>query len=643
MGDTTNAGSGRFTVRFLIGSTIAALLACFTVYTIVAGQFSAQVQRGTFLLCAGLAVFCFKPFNSRWEEGDNQTLKWFGRGITILFAGMLLYSVLYLFLNYFEIAEYREGWPNTADLICYTLGTLSVLEGVRRTHGWLLLSVVMLVLIYLFLGHLMPGILNHQPLSFAEIAEMSFGMNGVFGIALAVVANVVAIFIVLGAILRVTGTGDLFIDLAFILTGRFVGGPAQTAVVSSAFFGSINGSGPANVVSTGSFTIPLMIRCGYKPAFAGAVEATASCVGQIMPPIMGVGAFLMAEITGIPYGRIMVAAIVPALLYSISLLFNVRFQALRQGIRTLPEDQIPRFQNSWIPRILVLVTTTTVLLWKILSGTAPNMAGFSAVATLLAGAFLVKEIRPNLKGLIDMAVEGGKDLLSLTMACSAIGIVIGGLSITGLGVKFSQSIISVGQSNLLLALIMAAFCCIIVGMGLPTAASYLMVVFIAAPAITKLGLPLLTTHLFIFYFAVLSAISPPVALNAYAASGIAKSDPLKTGFHAVRLGLIGFVLPFLWVYNPQIMLGEAGPLVTVITVTACLLAVLALAAANTGYLCRSLKGHERLVVLVSGILLATPSTLARIAGLAVGLAAFLFFRKTAASDPVQDPIGGETL
>jgi TRAP transporter 4TM/12TM fusion protein len=457
---------------------------------------------------------------------------------------------------------------------------------------------------------------------------------------LAVVANVVAIFIVLGAILRVTGTGDLFIDLAFILTGRFVGGPAQTAVISSAFFGSINGSGPANVVSTGSFTIPLMKRCGYKPAFAGAVEATASCVGQIMPPIMGVGAFLMAEITGIPYGRIMLAAIVPALLYSISLLFNVRFQALRQGIKALPEDQVPRFQKAWIPRIMVLVATTGVLLWKILSGTAPNMAGFSAVVTLTAGAFLVKEIRPNFKRLVDMAVEGGKDLLSLTMACSAIGIVIGGLSITGLGVKFSQAIISVGQSNLLLALVMAAFCCIIVGMGLPTAASYLMVVFIAAPAITKLGLPLLTTHLFIFYFAVLSAISPPVALNAYAASGIAKSDPLMTGFYAVRLGAIGFVLPFLWVYNPQLMLGEGNLLVTLVTITACLLAVLALAAANTGYLCRNLRGHERLIILAAGVLLATPNVIARVVGLGLGLASFFYFKKTEVSDLITESIGG---
>ena len=618
-------------LRFWIGTLLCVFLTCFTVYTILLGQFTAQVQRGIFLLCAGVAVFCFKPFNPKWEDGDNNALKWLGRVIDIVVAGMMIYAVVYLLQNYFEITAEREGWPNEADLVCYTLGTISVLEGVRRTHGFMLLSVILVVVAYLFWGHFLPGMFYHQPLMFSEIIEMSFSMSGVFGVALTTVANVIAIFIVLGAVLLLTGTGDLFIDLAFMFTGRYVGGPAQSAVIASALFGSINGSGPANVMSTGSFTIPLMTRCGYSETFAGAVSATASCVGQIMPPVMGVGAFLMAEITGVPYSQIMIIAVVPALLYTISLMMNVRLQAFKQGLRPLADDELPKFHKGWVPRIIVLLATVTVLLWQIFNGAAPSMAGLQATGTLLVGSLLVKEMRPDFSKLWQMFVEGGKGLLSLTIVCAAIGIVIGGLSITGLGVRFSQAIISIGQSNLFLALLMAALCCVIVGMGLPTAASYLMVVFIAAPAITNLGLSVISTHLFIFYYAVLSAITPPVALNAYAASGIAKSSPLSIGFESVRIGLVGFMLPFMWIYNPDIILGDGRSLIaSALGIIACLLAIYLLGAANIGYMRKSLNIPERVISALIGVMLITPAVFVnnyvwKIAGIILGAGLYVWF------------------
>ncbi len=613
-------------MRYL-GYTLCAIVAVFTFYTIIMGQFTAQVQRGIFLLGTGGAVFALKPFNAGWAVSENSFKVWVDRLLNLIFIVLLSFAVIYLFFNYFEISAYREGLPNTWDLIAYAAGTIAVLEGVRRTDGWPLLSVILLTLVYLFFGDKIGGFLGHHRIGFDEILEMSFGMNGVFGIALGVMVNVVYIFVIFGAILRVTGAGELFIDLAYMLTGRFSGGPAQSAVVASAFFGSINGSGPANVVSTGSFTIPLMKRTGFKPEYAAAVEATASCVGQIMPPIMGVGAFIMSEITGISYGKIMLAAIVPALLYSFSLLTNVYLQSRFRGIDRIPEEQIPKFKRAMIPRIVVLLLAVGAILYRILTGQTPATAGLSGALTLLVGSFFVKEMRPDLRKLKTMLVEGGKDGLNLTMSCAGIGIIIGGISATGLGVKLGQAIIGVGENNLILALIMSAICSLIIGMGLPTAASYLMVVFIAAPAITKLGLPVITAHMFIFYYAVMSAITPPVALCSYAASGIAQSDPLKTSINAVRLGSVGFLLPFLWIYNPELMFMGASVLSNLFVILLCVVAVFVLASANTGFLRRRLAIWERVMFLLLASGIAYPSGEVRIAALGAGMLYYFFVLK----------------
>lgn len=544
---------------------------------------------------------------------------WFDRLITMIFMGLITFSVTYLFVNFFEIAASREGIPNTWDLICYTTGTIAVLEAVRRTDGWTLLTVILLVIAYLFSGHLIPGVMGHHRMSYSEIVEVLFGLNGVYGIALAVVANIIYIFVIFGAILRVTGAGDLFIDLAYMLTGRYVGGPDQCAVVASAFFGSINGSGPANVVSTGSFTIPLMKRTGFKAEFAGAVESTASCVGQIMPPIMGVGAFIMSEITGIAYGRIMVAAVIPAVLYSFFLLVNVRLYAQRYKISMVDQNHVPRFTRNMVPRLIVLLLAIGALVYRILSGQTPSLAGLSGAAVLFFASFLVSDMRPNPKKVFTMLLEGGRDGIGLTVSCAGIGIIIGAISATGLGVKFSQSIIGIGESHLFLALMLAAACSLIIGMGLPTAASYLMVVFIAAPALTKLGLEVLAAHLFIFYYAVMSAITPPVAICAYAASGIAQSSAMKTGVLAVRLGAVGFLLPFLWMYNPELMLSGLGAVRTLWIVVASALAATALAAGNIGFLRRPLLFWERLVLLVIGAGLAVNYDLVRLLAFGTGL------------------------
>ncbi len=613
------------------GLFCCAVLTVFTVYVIVRGQLTAQVQRGVFLLGVGLAVFCLKPFKPGWALSGKPVLEWGERIINLLFIVLLTFSIVYLFLYYFEIASDRQGLPTNWDLICYATGTLAVLEGVRRCDGWPLLSVILLVIVYLFAGHLIPGFLGHHPIGYAEILELTFGMNGVFGIALAVVANIIYIFIIFGAILRITGAGELFINLAYMITGRYPGGPAQCAVVASGFFGSINGSGPANVVATGSFTIPLMKRTGYDPEFAGAVEATASTVGQIMPPIMGVGAFIMSEITGIPYIKIMTVAAIPAVLYSFSLLTSVRLRARLRQLPLVDRKDIPTFSVRLIPRIVVMLAAIGAIVFSILTGRTPAFAGLTGVVTLFLTSFLVRETRPDWRKMVSMVVEGGKDGLAVTMACAGIGIIIGGISATGLGVKFSQAIIGIGQGNLFLALIMAAACCLMIGMGLPTAASYLMVVYIAAPALTELGLPMLIAHMLIFYYACMSAITPPVAVCAYAAAGISGGDSFKTGLWTVRLGMVGFVLPFLWVYNPALLFSGSGIMETIWVTLSCGLAIVALAAANIGFLRRPLEFWERGLLLFIAVGMGGPWVLIRAAAFILGIGIFLLVLKPRAN------------
>lgn len=584
----------RFTLG--LGLTLCAALSAFTLYSVMMGQLTAQVQRGVFLLGAGLAVSLLKPTHPRWHGSGRRSLRLLDRGISLVFMGLLSFAIVYLLSNYYEIANYRDGLPNTWDLICYGTGVVAVLEGVRRSEGYTLLFVILTALAYLLWGHLIPGLFGHHGVRLSVVLEMAFGLKGVFGIALAVVAKVIFIFVLYGAVLRETGAGELFIKVSFLLTGRMKGGPALSAVVASALFGTINGSGPANVVSTGAFTIPLMKRIGYRDTFAAGVEAAASTVGQILPPIMGVGAFIMAEITGLSYLSIMIAAIVPALLYIASLLINVRLRALAQDLPLIPAEEIPRLDRGLAARLVVLVVSVATVMGAIIVGVTPAMAGLGGIASLLAASLFIPDMRPTPRGLVRMLVQGGRDGMGLTMACAGIGIIIGTISTTGIGIKLVQLILTAGESSLFLALIAAAVCCLIIGMGLPTAASYLMVVYVAAPAITQLGLPLLTAHLFIFYYAVLSAITPPVAICAYAAAGIAGAPILPTAVQAVRLGAVGFLLPMLWAFSPELMLNFGGLGETALAIGGAVVTVVGLAAGNIGYLFRTLTIWERLLV-----------------------------------------------
>ena len=587
-----------------IGFLVCISITIFILGTTALGKFPAQIQYGVTLTFGLIAVFTLKPgpLVNKSPVADK-LLSW-------VMLGLTLFSSLYFLDQYDDIADMREGLPNEWDVACYIAGTLVVLEGARRVEGMILLSVVGAAIIYMVFGQFMPGLLSHRPFEMAEVVEISYSYQGIYGIALGAVVDVVLVFVILGVALRLTGAGDFFNFLALRLTKGKASGPAQCAIFASAMFGSVNGSAPANVSATGVLTIPMMKRAGYPCQFAGGVEATASCVGQIMPPIMGVGAFIMSEVTGIPYSTIMLAALVPAFLFICSLSFAVALEAGKLGIKAIESDESLAMNGERWAQAITLISGFGTLIAMLFTGFSPTFCGLSATGVVLVVANTFPATRMKLSSFIHFLVDGGKDGLSVMISCAAIGIIIGAVTTTGLGIKLNQMIVALGGESLLLALILAAICSIILGMGLPTAASYLMVVLVAGPAIMQLGVPLLQTHLYVFYYAVLSAITPPVALAVFAASAIAKASPIQLAGNALKLSIVAFVLPIAWIYHPEINLQDLSAenaLPTIGYVLALVVAMLGVTAGHTGFFKRQLSLLERCALIAAGAAILAPS------------------------------------
>lgn len=586
-----------------LGVVASAGLILFIIATQVLGRFPSQVQYGTALMLGIVAMAGLRP------KGNSQDTRSTGlllSNVLLIVASIATWA--YFSNQYNEIANFREGLPSTADLWCYAIGTAVVIWAAHRAEGWFLTSVVLLAVGYLAFGHILPGIFEHRPFSLERILEVSYSYRGIFGVALASVVDIVIAFVIFGTVLRLTGVGDLFNDMALILTKGRRSGPAQTAIIASAFFGSINGSAPANVAATGVLTIPMMKRSGFNSRFAGAVEASSSCVGQIMPPVMGVGAFIMSDITGIPYVTIMIAAILPAILYLLSLSLTVALEAGRLKIKPLSADETPPWTRVMTIRAGLLVLSFGTLMTLLISGYPAPFSGLAATAILLVAANLFSATRLNVKSWFAVFTDSGRDSLAVLLACAAIGIVIAAITSTGFGIKLNQEITALGQSSLFLALIMAAACSIVLGMGLPTAASYLMVIFVAGPALIGMGIDTLTAHMFVFYYAVLSAITPPVALAVFAAAAIAKTNPMGLAFSAVRIAAVGFILPLLWVYHPQLMLQPGSDVwALVMMLPLVLIAMVGFSAAQVGYLFRSLTFAERAIIGVGAVLAVLPA------------------------------------
>ncbi|MGN9713015.1 TRAP transporter permease [Acinetobacter variabilis] len=538
-------------------------------------------------------------------------------------------SFFYLFKEYQAIMTTRGGIPNTLDIVFSIMTVVLVVEAARRVMGWMLPILGLIFLSYPFISHFdwMPDRLLTRPYTFSDIfGQMYLKTEGLYSSAIGASVTFIFLFILFGAFLAKSGMGKLFNDLAMALAGHKQGGPAKVAVISSGFMGSINGTAVANVVGTGSFTIPLMKKIGYHKNFAGAVEASASVGGQILPPVMGASAFIMAETTGVSYGTIALAAVLPALLYYLGVMAQVHFRAGRDHLKGVPKADLPRVKEVLKERGHLLFPIVALVFFLFQSIPVSYAAVYTILLTIVVAAFR-KSTRMGPKEILEALADGAKQSLSVMAACAVVGIIIGVVSLTSFGSVMTSSIMSIGAGSLFLTLFFTMIASMILGMGLPSIPAYIITATMAAPALANFDIPILVAHMFVFYFGLFANITPPVALAAFAGAGIAGGDPMRTGFLALRLSLAGFIVPFLFVYNPAMLMIDttniavnakefalpAWNVILSITVTS-IVGILALGAAVEGYFKTAMNWFWRIFLGVGALMMIVPETMTDIIG-----------------------------
>ncbi|WP_075215178.1 TRAP transporter permease [Mongoliimonas terrestris] len=664
---------------------------------------------GRVLFAIAVAFSAFQLWTAAYSPLPSQVIRSFHVGfLMLLFFGLLGnaatgprrvvwwslavlgFAIGFYHFVYHDALILRSGMPLTQDLVVGVVAIALVFVAGQRMIGWALPLICGAFLLYGLYGHLLPSPWNHRPYGADQVIDILFlGTEGIYGTPIYVSSSYIFLFILFGSFLERAGMIQLFTDVAMGTVGHARGGPAKVSVVSSALMGTINGSGVANVVTTGAFTIPLMKRFGFKSAFAGGVEATASMGGQIMPPVMGAVAFIMAETLGVPYLTIVQAAIVPAILYFVTVFWMVHLEAGRLGLAGLPRDQLPSplgaLRKRWY-----LILPLIALVWLLFSGYTPLFAGtaglaltvliilgvpltgpmamplrvlfwlalgllaasafrgggsvfgtgiqgitavFLLVAILVAANLAFRGGRATLRLCLDSLGEGARNALPVGIACALVGIIIGILVLTGSATTFARLIVSVGENSLFLSLVLTMLACLILGMGIPTIPNYIITSSIAGPALLELGVPLIVSHMFVFYFGIMADLTPPVALAAFAAAPIAKESGMKIGIQAVRVAIAGFVVPFMAVYAPTIMLQDGGPLATAIgfwpavvyTVAKAVLAIGLWGAAAIGWMGARLAWWERLFAFAAASMLIAALPITDEIGFAAS-GAFLLWR-----------------
>jgi TRAP transporter 4TM/12TM fusion protein len=554
--------------------------------------------------------FVLYPFSKKSSMKKVEWADW------ILIA-LSLALPIYVWFDYDGIIS-RAGNPNTTDLVMATLLVVLVLESARRITGWALTSLGIVFILYGLFGRGMPGMFGHRGYTWLQLSNHFFAnTEGIYGSSVSVAASYIFLFILFGAVMGKSGMGAFFNDFAMALAGHTKGGPAKVSVIASGLLGSINGSAVANVVTTGAFTIPLMKKTGYSREFAGAVEASASVGGQLLPPVMGAAAFIMAENLGIRYSVIIVHAAIPALLYYLGIIIQVQLRAGKNGLLGLPREQLPK-----VGRVLKekghLLLPIGVLLYFLLFSSRTVI--FSAVITIIATivvACLKKSTRMNFKDICDSFAEGAKSTVPVAIACAAVGIIVGVTSKTGFGLTMANAIITLGRQNLLFTLIFSMITCMILGMGVPSIPAYIITAAIAAPALSNLGISPIAAHMFAFYFAMFANLTPPVALAAFAAAGLSGGDPMKTGFASVKLAIAGFVVPYMFIYSPQLLLIDTSLIVGVRVAIGACVGVFMIAAAVEGYLFAPVRPLMRIVSAVGALCLIDSGVMTDLIGLVV--------------------------
>lgn len=621
--------------------------------------FSSLVIRAIHVSFLILLIFLLYPGGKGRDKG---ALPWYD-----ILLGLAGFSLGFYHLFFEADLIERSGDPNTADLVVATVATILVFEAARRVMGWALPLVCGTFLAFGFFGQYLPEAIAHRGFGFDQVvSQLYLGSDGILGTPTLVSATYIFLFILFGTFLEHAGMIRLFNALALGLVGRAQGGPAKVAVISSGMMGTISGSGVANVLTVGQFTIPLMKRFGYTPVFAGAVEATASMGGQIMPPVMGAVAFIMAETLNVPYAEIVKAAVIPAILYYFTAFWMVHLEAGRLRLLGLPKDQCP---NPWtaLKENWFLALPLAALVYMLFHGFTPmfsGMMGLALTAILILGAALAARISATalryvfwfalglgaatfirwgivpVLGVIALLVvvcyavggtrgtlhtmragliDGAKQALGVGIACAIVGVIIGVLTLTGAATNFAGFVLEIGEKSLFLSLLLTMVVCLILGMGIPTIPNYIITSSIAAPALLKLGVPLIVSHMFVFYFGIMADLTPPVALAAFAAASIAKAPAMKIGFKATQIAIAGFVIPFMAVYDPALMLqGDAPILAVVYVVFKATLAIFLWGSAAVGYLWAPLKLVDRLVAIGAALSLVVALPITDEVGFAVG-------------------------
>ena len=590
-------------------SALAIAFSVFQLYTAVFGVLDAQLQRAVHLGFGLALVYLLYPTCKSWSRTKLHPLD-------LLLAILGAAAPAYILIEYNHLVL-RAGTVTSTDLAVGLLGVLLVIEATRRVVGIPMVVVVLAFLAYAFAGPYMPGVLAHRGLTPQQlISHLYFTTEGIFGIPLGVSSTFIFLFILFGAYLESTGLGKFFIDLANAVAGWARGGPAKVAVLSSALMGTVSGSSVANVVGTGSFTIPMMKKLGYHKNFAGAVEAAASTGGQLMPPVMGAAAFLMAEFVGVPYIDIVKAAVIPAILYFSGVWLGVHFEAKRNNLKGIPRSELPKAWDIFRERGHLAIPLI-VIVYLLVSGYTPMRAALFAIILSIAASFLRKSTRMKPIEIVRGLEAGARNVLGVLVACAAAGIIIGVVTKTGVGLKLASALLDLSGGMLLPTMFFTMITSLILGMGVPTTANYVITSTIAAPALVQMGVPVIAAHMFVFYFGIVADVTPPVALAAYAGSAISGGNALKTGINASKLAIAAFIIPYVFVMSPMLLMVNATPLGLLEALVTAVIGMIGLSSSLIGCLVVKTTVLERLLLFVGGLLMIDPGMLTDIIGLVI--------------------------
>lgn len=625
---------------------ISVIFVLFQLYATLSGAITAQVLRATHLAFVQLLAFLLFPPT---KNSPRNTLPWYDIVLGLIGAACWLYIVV----NFDSLVR-RSGNNTPLDVAVGIVGILVLFESCRRIVGLPIMIIAGSFIVFAFAGKYLPGFLHHRGYSLQRVVcHLFYNTEGIMGTPIGACSTFIFLFILFGALLEKTGIGHFFIDVCNALAGGASGGPAKVAVLSSALLGTVSGSSVSNTVGSGSFTIPMMKRLGYKGEFAGAVEAAASTGGQIMPPIMGAAAFLMAESLGLPYITIVKAAIVPAILYFTGIFITVHLEAKKLGLKGLPKDQLPRFMPLLLRKGYMILPLVVIIYFLCAGKTAVFAALMGIIACVLVGfgvsvSDLAHGRKPSFGGkdIVEIMCTAARNIISVAIACGMAGIIIGIVTLTGLGLRLGNGLVMLAHGKLLLTLVFTMVASIILGMGAPTTANYLITSTITAGAIISLGIEPLAAHMFAFYFGIIADVTPPVALAAIAGAAIAKAKPMKTALNATKLAIGAFIIPYMFVYNSKMLMINASALSVVMIIITAILGMFGISVAlegygfnNTGFFYNSRKGKatiiafdavERLLFAIAGLLCVIPETKTDIIGvslLAVLIAYQLILKK----------------